>query len=522
LNSDTDSDSDNDSDSDADSDTDSDSDADSDGDGDSDSDAEIETEPEETETDTGPPDTGPALYPDAACMYECINGSCSGGIARPGRCDETWQNCCDFGDAEDTEPAYEGPEYYVSLDGRDKNPGTEDEPFETIRKACDVVKPGDTVYIRGGVYQDWANQLNPIVSGTESEPITFRNYPGELPIIDGTVPGDGSGVEPVDEPVAHYRFDGIASRNWAYSGFSNGWDMPSADFEIRNCIADNNGVNGIAFYKNTGIIIEHSIISRNGHTFPSWSNGVNIYEIGGDETINIVNGNVAFANVDICGIPPDPDNVTEADCDDNESSDGSGYILDESPEGGVLFVNNVAFMNGGSCFRVTHSPGTFLVNNTCVNNMQDDTYMNFNPTEIFFSDSMSMEGVYMINNIGVSGLDMISGTVNRQPGPEGSHNAFFANDANADTFFVDPDQGDFRLNDQAASAGIVDQAAPYADGTPTDDIGFDASCIKEEQGDFAWFKHVPDYDYIAGIGGISECFHPKERDDAPDIGAFEL
>ena len=54
---------------------------------------------------------------------------------------------------------------------------------------------GDTVYFRGGTYtvgESWGNtpsygDLMPKNSGTASQPITFRNYPGEVPVIDGTV-----------------------------------------------------------------------------------------------------------------------------------------------------------------------------------------------------------------------------------------------------------------------------------------------------------------------------------------------
>jgi len=42
--------------------------------------------------------------------------------------------------------------YYVAVDGKDTNPGTLKEPLATIQKAQSLVNPGDTVYLRGGVY----------------------------------------------------------------------------------------------------------------------------------------------------------------------------------------------------------------------------------------------------------------------------------------------------------------------------------------------------------------------------------
>src|SRR5476649_2643635 len=42
--------------------------------------------------------------------------------------------------------------YYVAVDGKDTNPGTLKMPLATIQKAQSLVSPGDTVYLRGGVY----------------------------------------------------------------------------------------------------------------------------------------------------------------------------------------------------------------------------------------------------------------------------------------------------------------------------------------------------------------------------------
>ncbi len=42
--------------------------------------------------------------------------------------------------------------YYVSLTGSDLNPGTFDQPFATIQKAANVATEGNTIYIRGRVY----------------------------------------------------------------------------------------------------------------------------------------------------------------------------------------------------------------------------------------------------------------------------------------------------------------------------------------------------------------------------------
>ncbi|KYF65047.1 hypothetical protein [Sorangium cellulosum] len=59
---------------------------------------------------------------------------------------------------------------------------------------------------------------------------------------------------------------------------------------------------------------------------------------------------------------------------------------------------------------------------------------------------------------------------------------------------------------------------------PTDDIGFDPRCLKQQSGQpVAWWQYAPDYAYIASVGGVEGCFRPVARPQgsAPDIGAYE-
>jgi hypothetical protein len=70
--------------------------------------------------------------------------------------------------------------YYVSPSGNDANPGTLRKPFATIAQASSKLKPGDTCYLRKGVYRE---TLTPKMSGTEKAPITFTSYKGERAIL---------------------------------------------------------------------------------------------------------------------------------------------------------------------------------------------------------------------------------------------------------------------------------------------------------------------------------------------------
>jgi hypothetical protein len=76
-----------------------------------------------------------------------------------------------------------GADFYVSKSGSDTNPGTETSPWRTIQKAANTLVPGDTAWVRGGVYRE---RITVNVSGNaDAGFVSFRAYPGEKPIIDG-------------------------------------------------------------------------------------------------------------------------------------------------------------------------------------------------------------------------------------------------------------------------------------------------------------------------------------------------
>jgi hypothetical protein len=78
--------------------------------------------------------------------------------------------------------------YFVAPTGSDNNPGTLDRPFKTIQKCADVIKPGETCYLRAGIYRE---TIHPATSGTASAPITFAAYQNEGVTISGADPVGG-------------------------------------------------------------------------------------------------------------------------------------------------------------------------------------------------------------------------------------------------------------------------------------------------------------------------------------------
>ncbi|HYQ02479.1 MAG TPA: right-handed parallel beta-helix repeat-containing protein [Polyangiaceae bacterium] len=78
----------------------------------------------------------------------------------------------------------EAAEYYVSPTGSDSNAGTLAAPFATLQKGNDVAAAGDTVWLRGGTYQN-SKQIKLNKSGkSDTERIKFWAYQAEVPVLD--------------------------------------------------------------------------------------------------------------------------------------------------------------------------------------------------------------------------------------------------------------------------------------------------------------------------------------------------
>ena len=95
---------------------------------------------------------------------------------------------------------------FVSTVGSDNNDGSESAPYRTVLHALQQLSPGDTLYVRGGTYDEnitWAPQ------GAEGNRITVKNYPNEKPWIAPTVKLDGSNVFWLDCDSWYVDFDGI-------------------------------------------------------------------------------------------------------------------------------------------------------------------------------------------------------------------------------------------------------------------------------------------------------------------------
>lgn len=72
-----------------------------------------------------------------------------------------------------------GAEWYVATTGSDAASGSSGAPFATLNRAMNAVSPGDTVILRGGVYNEtlfWSEDYS-------GNPVTIRAFGGETPTL---------------------------------------------------------------------------------------------------------------------------------------------------------------------------------------------------------------------------------------------------------------------------------------------------------------------------------------------------
>jgi len=107
--------------------------------------------------------------------------------------------------------------FYVSTTGDDSNPGTRQAPWRTIQHAADTALPGNTIFVRGGLY---AQRFTVNVSGDPDRGyITVRNHPGETAVLDGgklDVPSGRSAIISIQDK-SYIRVEGFEVRNYRTS-----------------------------------------------------------------------------------------------------------------------------------------------------------------------------------------------------------------------------------------------------------------------------------------------------------------
>lgn len=134
-------------------------------------------------------------------------------------------------------------EYYVATNGNDYARGNEKHPWRTIQHAVNKLKPGNTLYLRAGMYEGSVQISH---SGIQDKPITVTSYPGE----DVTITG---GNQPAIVGDADYwiidSLDLTSEYKWTVRLNSSYWQVSNNDIK-----------GGVYIWGNNNVVINNEII----------------------------------------------------------------------------------------------------------------------------------------------------------------------------------------------------------------------------------------------------------------------
>ena len=179
-------------------------------------------------------------------------------------------------------------DYWVASKGNDASPGTKTEPFRTIQKAADLMRPGDRCTVRGGRYREAVKLRH---SGTEGKPIRIVAADGERVTLDGTDPVTGKWTQyqgaiyctTVDGPVEQVFVDGVMQieARWPNLRFEEIWDRDKWARSDHGSCKDRMVCAALA---TTGIDWTGALATLNvGHQYKTWTRDVTRHAKGSDQ-----------------------------------------------------------------------------------------------------------------------------------------------------------------------------------------------------------------------------------------------
>jgi hypothetical protein len=423
-----------------------------------------------------------------------------------------------------TEISPETTTYYVSTTGNNDNPGTVTAPWRTISYGVSHIIRGDTLYIRGGTYQE---MVHIDVNGTESNPIMISGYPGEAVIIDGkgnTLPEHGSGAYLVRIDGDYVTFNNttvqdsgehgvgvfgshstiaylIIRGNWR-RGAGLGGDYDTAEYlDVHdNVMVNYQGSTGQDPTALTAGRSPNYAIIRHCSVYRNWGIGLSTYE----SSHTIMEDNISYDNYS--------NNVYISDATDvlfqRNLVYSTGFMdtYGGTPQTGIAvwdeiynpasaritIINNLVY-GTKYCLRWLSGPRdegsgmnqVLIANNTFLNSTQESC--------IFLEDSPIHFNSTFMNNIVVQENDMPVIIVSTSPGLQFSNNLWSKPPVSA------------------------------AQGTG-DIIGNPMLAMTNTFADPLWFQLLPGspaIDHAVGLPEVIDDYWQNFRGDFPDMGAHE-
>ncbi len=389
--------------------------------------------------------------------------------------------------------------YYVSaIFGSNGFPGTFAQPFATLQPASNLTAPGDTVFVMNGTYTtvvDGQAILRIRNSGTETQPIVFKNFPGHTPLISFStwnailVSGDCGYIEiegfkirgnnsnillsdALNQPTGCNNPTG--SPNSIYNGNGISVDGRSGGHPHHVTIRNNEvfecGGGGIGSNEADYVTIENNLIYNNSWYTRYGTSGISIfhswdYDNNTSDFKMIVRNNICYGNQ--LFVPWRSGTTCQG------ITDGNGIIVDDNRNtqlgtgvlpynGRVLIINNLCYRNGGRGIHSFLSDNVVILNNT--------TFQNCKSPEIGDGEITVITG----NNLQVYNNIMFARTGNRLSSASSvtnfseNNNLMFnsnlrgfynINDILANPLFADTANNDFTLLPQSPAINAGNDSA---------------------------------------------------------------
>ncbi len=157
-----------------------------------------------------------------------------------------------------------GNTYYVSIDGNASGAGSLEDPWEishALSNQSGTIKPGDTIYIRGGVYDTLVGEalFSVNLNGENGKCITIKPYQNERVVFDAHhVSTENVGYEKgfsingswlIIQDIFFTNSNGLRDGRIGANSINTGVNIFASNSKLINCfIYNNNGV-GIGFWK---------------------------------------------------------------------------------------------------------------------------------------------------------------------------------------------------------------------------------------------------------------------------------
>jgi parallel beta-helix repeat protein len=295
---------------------------------------------------------------------------------------------------------------FVSNSGSDGNDGTLGSPWQTVGYGVSQLKPGDTLFIRGGTYAGSSNIINSdlikipggenfragviTIGGYAGETVTIRAPDGKEAIklasgsmrgaagiqylifqdlildgIEQTADANHGGVNAAvytNAGAHHIRLQRLEIKNWQQNGFNtsahNDVSPWSTYDEVLNCSIHDNGL-GLGVLSAPGSVnIAYGAYVETGDNVVE---GTEIYANAG-YGLHFFNNSVPGTQVVNRNI------IRNNRIHDNGIQGGSNYGIVVASGDGNSVRDNVIFGNRGGIFVYTNSSNTTIDNNTVYNN----------------------------------------------------------------------------------------------------------------------------------------------------------